>query len=203
MAESWESRKKRLERIREGFPQSLRGIPIRYVEDVAALSVEGLQALELAYQKEPVNIPRALGYLRSNLFISLEELQKRAKPMKAGRKSLEEANSSSDDSKTLLLSKVAPSKKDQERLGQLLSACYPGMPAVTAESMAASEVMKEALAVVTTTREAIESSHAQSDFVILSLLKLFIESKKQVQEIIRNTPALQKAFEQSNIAVDQ
>jgi hypothetical protein len=198
MAESWESRKKRLEQIREGFPEGLRGIPIRYVEDVAGLSEAGLQALDMAFRKEPVHIPRALEYLRNNLFISLEELQKRAKPPKLGRKPFAET-SSSLESPNFPLSL----KKDQERLAQLLLACYPGMPLVTAESMAGSEVMKEALAVVTTTREAVESAHAQSDFVILSLLQLFIESRKQILEIIRNTPAFQNALELSHIVVDQ
>jgi hypothetical protein len=198
MAESWESRKKRLELIREGFPEGLRGIPIRYVEDVAGLSEAGLQALDMAFRKEPVHIPRALEYLRNNLFISLEELQKRAKPPKLGRKPLAEPSPASESSK------ITPaSKKDQEKLAQLLLSCYPSMPLVTAESMAGSEVMKEALAVVITTREAIESGHAQSDFVILSLLQLFIESRKQILEIIRNTPAFQKALELSHIVVDQ
>ncbi len=197
MAESWESRKKKLEQIRAGFPEGLRGIPIRYVEDVAGLSEAGLQALDMAFRKEPVHIPRALEYLRNNLFISLEELQKRAKPPKLGRKPLAEAGSSFEGT-----SISSSTKKDQERLAQLLLACYPTMPAVTAESMASSDVMSEALAVVTTTREAIESDHAQSDFVILSLLQLFIESKKQIAEIIRNAPAFQKAIELSNITVD-
>lgn len=199
MAESWESRKKRLEQIRKGFPEGLRGIPIRYVEDVAGLSEAGLQALDMAFQKEPVHIPRALEYLRNNLFISLEELQKRAKPPKLGRKPMATTPDSSSKGTGIPNS----SKKDQERLAQLLLACYPTMPLVTAESMAGSDVMKEALAVVTTTREAIESNHAQSDFVILSLLRLFIESKKQIVEIIRNTPAFLKALELSNITVDQ
>ena len=203
MAELWEARRKRLELVREGFPESLHGVPIRYVEDVAGLSETGLKALAQAYKKEPIHIPKALDYLRNSLFISLEELIENSRPSKPGRKPLERPKTFSNSSANPFSSKANPSKQDLEKLTELLIACYPSMPPVSAESMAGSEVMKEALAVVTATREAIESGHAQADFVILSLLRLFMESKKQVLEIIRNNPAFQKALEQSRISLDE
>jgi hypothetical protein len=81
-------------------------------------------------------------------------------------------------------------------------ACYPGMPEISANAMAQADVMREALKVIAATREAIESNHAQSDFVILSLFKLFSQSKKQVLEIIQGNPAFKKAFEGSRIALE-
>jgi len=86
MSESWESRRNRLVKVRAGFSESLRNIPLRYVEDVAGLSPEALRALERAYQVEPVNIPRAIQYIRENLVLSVEDLREFARPEKPGPK---------------------------------------------------------------------------------------------------------------------
>ena len=204
MSESWESRKKKLLKVREGFSESLRNIPLRYVEDVAGLSLDSLRALERAYQAEPVSIPRALQYIRENLVLCVEDLREFARPEKPGPKpeetDIQASNASIARSKT---ESIISDQRDIWALAEVLMTCYPGMPKVSAEAMAASDVMSEALRVVTATREARESYHAQSDFVILSLYQLFSQSKKQILEIIRSNSAFQKALENSRIFLDQ
>ena len=204
MSESWESRRKRLVKVREGFSESLRNIPLRYVEDVAGLSPDALRALDRAYQAEPVNIPRAIQYIRENLVLSVEDLREFAKPEKPGPKpggtEIQDLNASITKLKT---ASITPDKRDIQALAEVLMMCYPSMPKVSAGAMAASDVMSEALRVVTATREAKESYHAQSDFVILTLLQLFSQSKKQIFETIQSNSVFQKALENSGISLDQ
>jgi hypothetical protein len=199
----WLPRKNRSLKVREGFPESLRDIPLRYVEGVAVLSPDSLSALDQAYRIEKVNIPRALQYIRTHPIINIEDLIEFARPEKRGPKSKSERTSNlSHTPQQNELTVSFPDDRDIQSLSGLLVACYPGMPKVTADAMAASEVMKEALKVVAATREALESDHARSDFVILSLFQLFSQSKKKVLEIIQGNPAFQKAFEQSRVALD-
>ena len=204
MTESWDAKKKRLLKVREGFPESLRETPLRYVEDVAGLSQDALRALDRAYHVEPVNIPRALQYIRENLVLSVEDLCEFARPEKPGPKkggSDAPGGTNVTFSRQKVIPSSEPDRKDIQALAKLLIACYPSMPEVTASAMAASDVMKEALNVVASAREAIESDHAQSDFVILSLFQLFAQLNKQILEIIQGNPAFLKALEQSKVAL--
>jgi len=155
MSESWESRRKRLLKVREGFSESLRNIPLRYVEDVAGLSSDALRALDRAYQVEPVNIPRAIQYIRENLVLSVEDLREFAKPEKPGPKSGgKEIQVISASIAKPIAASFTPDKRDIQALAEVLMMCYPSMPKVSADAMAASDVMSEALRVVTATREA-------------------------------------------------
>ena len=199
----WLPRKKRSLKVREGFPESLRDIPLRYVEGVAVLSPDSLSALDQAYRIEKVNIPRALQYIREHPVINIEDLIEFARPEKRGPKSKSAGISQfSPSPQQNEMPVISPDDRDIQSLSGLLVACYPGMPKVSADAMAASDVMQEALKVVAATREAMESDHARSDFVILSLFQLFTQSKKKVLEIIQGNPAFQKAFDQSRVALD-
>lgn len=201
----WDVRKNRSDKICEGFPESLREIPVRYREAVGRLSPDALRALDRAYRVEKINIPRALKYMRENLVLSVEDMIEFARPEKPGPKTggADKPGESKDAvSQPVPIPAIKPSEKDIQTLASLLMACYPGMPEVSANAMAQADVMCEALKVVAATREAIESNHAQSDFVILSLFKLFSQSKKQVLEIIQGNPAFKKAFESSRIALE-
>ena len=178
---------------------------MRYREAVGRLSPDALRALDRAYRVEKINIPRALKYMRENLVLSVEDMIEFARPEKPGPKTggADKPGESKDAvSQPVPIPAIKPSEKDIQTLASLLMACYPGMPEVSANAMAQADVMCEALKVVAATREAIESNHAQSDFVILSLFKLFSQSKKQVLEIIQGNPAFKKAFESSRIALE-
>jgi hypothetical protein len=56
MSESWESRRKRLVKVREGFSESLRNISLRYVEDETRLSLDALRALDRAYKGSNIEV---------------------------------------------------------------------------------------------------------------------------------------------------
>lgn len=199
----WLPRKNRSLKVREGFPVSLRDIPLRYVEGVAGLSPDSLNALDQAYRIEKVNIPRALQFIRENQMISIQALCEFARPEKRGPK--RGAAETAKDKPFFQQREVpgfVPNERDIQILAGLLTVCYPSMPKVSADAMAASEVMQESLNVVSATREALESDHARSDFVILSLFQLFTHSKKKVLEIIQGNPAFQRALEQSKVALD-
>jgi hypothetical protein len=183
----WDTRRNKLIKVRESLPESLRDIPFRYVRDVAGLSADALRALDRAYRVEKVNIPRALQYLRETLVISVEDMIELARPDKRGPKPSEsqaaiaQAPSSAGSSEF----QINASEEDLEKLTTILKRCYPSMPAITAKAMARSDVMREALAVVTTTRLAISSDHAKSDFIMLTLLTLFSESQKHIHALIQ------------------
>jgi hypothetical protein len=190
-------------KFREGLPESLRKIPLRYVDDVTGLSTESLRALDRAYRVEELDIPRALQYIRENLILSVEDLREFARLEEHGPETGEaETSEDTPSSQQKETPDFFPDERDIQSLARYLMECYPGMPEVSANAMAASDVMKEALKVVTSTREAIESDHARSDFVILSLFQLFTQSKKSVLEIIQGTPAFKKALDQSKVALD-
>ena len=76
------------------------------------------------------------------------------------------------------------------------------MPRQSASALAESEVMQEAVSVVTAVRLAVESNNAKSDFVILSLFGLISATKKKLSEIIQSNPAFLKAIENSGIALE-
>jgi hypothetical protein len=195
----WDQRKKRLLKSREGLPESLREIPLRYVEDVAGLSADALRALDRVYCIEPVNIPRALKYIRENLVLSVEDMLEFSKPEKPGPSPKKVPVQVTLAPPPIVPSSPVPEEIDTQTLARLLQLCYPSMPEVTTIALAGSDVMSESLMVVAATRKAIESDHAKSDFVILSLLQLFASSKNQVFEIIRRNPAFLKALEQSQL----
>jgi hypothetical protein len=199
----WDQRKKRLLKSREALPESLREIPLRYVEDVAGLSADALRALDRVYSIEPVNIPRALKYLRENLVLSIDDMLEFSKPEKPGPKNVAEPPVEVTPAPPPIVpSSPDPEEIDTQTLARLLQSCYPNMLDVPAFALAESDVMSEALMVVAATRKAIESEHAKSDFVILSLLHLFAKSKKQVFEKIQGNPAFLKALENSKVALD-
>jgi hypothetical protein len=76
------------------------------------------------------------------------------------------------------------------------------MPVSSAGGLAKSEVMREAIRVVTAVRLALESNHAKSDFVILALFGLFRTTKIQLQEIVQSNPAYLQAIKQSGITLE-
>lgn len=194
---------------------------MRCVEDVARLSEESRRALIRALQIESINIPRALKYLRENLVISVEDMIDVARIERPGPKRIPPEIQTTTDSEqlpaatdidpeptpvttdTAASSRSAPAEEDIQTLMNLLMECYPSMQPITARSLAASDVLVEALNVVTATRLARESSHAKSDFVILPLLKLFVDSYRQVHAIVKDNPAFTKALAHSKIALEQ
>ena len=131
---------------------------MRYREAVGRLSPDTLRALDRAYRVEKINIPRTLKYMRENLVLSVEDMIEFARPEKPGPKAgRADALGNSKDAAFQQAPDpgIKPNEKDIQTVARLLMACYPGMPEISANAMAQADVMREALKVITATREAI------------------------------------------------
>ena len=107
-----------------------------------------------------------------------------------------------NSSQVMQSTKVSLDPQDIQVIISILTTCYPSMPRQSASALAESEVMREAVSVVTAVRLAVESNNAKSDFVILSLFGLISATKKKLSEIIQSNPAFLKAIENSGIALE-
>lgn len=107
-----------------------------------------------------------------------------------------------NSSQVMQSTKVSLDHQDIQVIISILTTCYPSMPRQSASALAESEVMREAVSVVTAVRLAVESNNAKSDFVILSLFGLISATKKKLSEIIQSNPAFLKAIENSGIALE-
>ena len=278
MAETYDERMERIRRKKEGLPDALKGIPVRYIEDVYDLSYEAKAILIEALSKGPIVISRALEYFQKTFSLNADDLLNAAKPKKPGPQAKEEfkgmvneeevipqnnptqnvlSKSSAEthddihedentvpvplqnNSPTVLLqgtsqgnteedtqgagdetkllstdrkatnstrvtqsAEVSIDPRDIQAITSILTTCYPSMPQSSARALAESDVMREAVYVVTTVRLAVDSNNAKSDFVILSLYGLINDTKKKLGEIIRGNPVLLKAIENSGIALE-
>jgi len=214
MTENYDQKKARQLRIRETLPTELKDIPLCYVEDVAEISPQAKQILIDALAKEPINIARALEYFQNTFVLSLDDLLKVARPRKRGPQQAEgdqdqqqeeaevPCNTPGADPLPETLPAATLDPRDIQTLTEILIKCYPSMPVASAGGLAKSEVMQEAIRVVVAVRLALESNHAKSDFVILTLFGLFRATKIQLQEIVQGNPAYLQAIKQSGIALE-
>lgn len=174
---------KRRRQIRESLPAPLNEMPLRHVDSVHALP-ERQQAVLAA-----VLARRGVQFLGDCLTI-----------LKSSGESIE----SEDD----LIERLQPTRKpyreqglrqstveDRDHLAKLLRTCYPDMPESSARALAASEVMSASLAVVTSTRQALEG--AKSDFVVTALYSLLEERLHALEQMMGSNPAFVKAIQRS------
>ncbi|HEY5157086.1 MAG TPA: hypothetical protein VII93_03885 [Anaerolineales bacterium] len=214
MTENYDQKKARQLRIRETLPAELKEIPLCYVEDVAEISPQAKQTLIDALAKGPINIACALEYFQNTFVLNADDLLEVAKPKKRGPLQAEgdqdqqkeaavvPCNAPSADSSPAIPPTATLDPRDIHTLTEILIKCYPSMPVSSAGGLAKSEVMREAIRVVEAVRLALESSHAKSDFVILTLFGLFRTTKAQLQEIVQGNPVYLQAIKQSGITLE-
>jgi hypothetical protein len=87
--------------------------------------------------------------------------------------------------------------EDLQTLVAILLRCYPGMPPQSASALASSEVLSETLAVAHSLRLALDSGHANSDFVIIVLYQLLEQTRERLVATIRSNPAFLWAVQSS------
>lgn len=214
-----------LENKRARLPESLRDIPLTDVEAVASLPVIFQKPLADAYAMQKIDLSRAINYIKTsnNLFFSPEEIIEAARaedsaPVSAGAETkdavpqpIPAAPSSEVESfhswqpvemqpvptmtPQLRQTVVQPTQEDLDRLTHLLMTGFPDMPRVSAEALADADLLSEVLAVVAATRLALHSKNASSEFLLMTLLFLFDQSTKEIQEIILGKPAIKKLIE--------
>jgi hypothetical protein len=214
MTENYDQKKARQLRIRESLPADLKEIPLCYVEDVVEISPQAKQTLIDALAKGPINIACALEYFQNTFVLNADDLLEVARPKKRGPHQTEgdhyphsdeaiaPCNTQTVDSSPVIPPTATLDPRDIQTLTEILIKCYPSMPVSSAGGLAKSEVMREAIRVVTAVRLALESNHAKSDFVILALFGLFRTTKIQLQEIVQSNPAYLQAIKQSGITLE-
>ncbi len=181
MSETYQSKRERRQRMLEALPAELREhVSLRNVEAVAALSSQAQLRLFEAIQAGLTRLPRAIEQLRKDPQTSVADLLNPPTQV--------EAVSAIQPVQTAIAQTVA----DQ------IQECFPDMPRVSAEALAEADVMQVVRSVAETHQRVFRSNHIKTDFVMLTLHGLMLQTLEQLEEIIEETPALRQAFEQTN-----
>ncbi len=123
MSETYQSKRERWQRMQEALPADLRPhVSLRNVEAVSALSPKAQARLAEAIRAGLKRLPRAIEQLKENADTPLAEL---LNPTQVA------------DTQP----KMELSKNIKEELADLVQACYPDMPRVSAEALTEAEAM--------------------------------------------------------------
>ena len=181
MSESYQSKQERRQRLSESLPEALRPhVSVRNIEAVAGLSPQAQARLLEAIQAGLKRLPRAIEQLRANPETSVADLlDPPVQPEIA-----------------------LPARSDSSSIGQevadLIQECFPDMPRLSAEALADADVMQVVRSVAETHQQVFESDHIKTDFVMLTVYGLMLQTLERLEEIIEETPALRQAFEKNN-----
>lgn len=178
MTETYDAKLKRRLRVRSGFPPALQQVPVRYVDDIAALSQN---------QQELLCEALATGTK------SLRQILKRLKEL-GGNATIQLLLKNDDGS-----IQASFDREDIEVLADILDQCFPGMPLNSATALAESPVMVEALQITKDLRVAMESENSKSDFVIVALYAAIKYAKKNIEDKIQSNPAFLQTVRTSGL----
>ena len=181
MSETYQSKRERWQRMKEALPTDLRPhVSLRNVEAVSALSPKAQARLAEAIRAGLKRLPRAIEQLRANADTPVDEL---LNPTRL----------------TNTQSHVEISANLQSELADLVQACYPDMPRVSAEALAEAEAMQVARKVAEAFGAMFASSHLKADFVLVVLYALISQSLDCLETLIADTPAAQQVLAQSDL----
>jgi len=184
MSETYQSKRERWQRMLESLPEGLRGhVSLRNVEAVSALTPQAQERLEEAIQSGLKRIPRAVEQLRTNPNTSVADLL--IPP-------------------TQFVAEPPQPEPEfpghiQKQLADLIQACFPDMPRISAEALANSDVMDVARNVAQAHDRLFKSNHVRTDFVMMVLHSLMRQTLERLEEVIEATPALRHNFNQSQL----
>ncbi len=194
MAEDYQSKKERWQRLRENFPTPLQNIALSSVDAIASLQEVALLLLAEVIDKIE-SLPKAI--LLLDIFPDIDEESLLQLVNATGKTSWKAIKSPTVEKRPALQKPAQASMEDILSLADLLQNFYTRMPRTAAESLASSSAMKDALNIVRSVRIAREETN--SDFVTLCLYGLFKESKKLLAEDIKANPSFLNAARQSNL----
>jgi len=180
-------REHRLKLVEQLPPALHRKISLRNIEAFAALPDQARQTLEKAVQSGLTQIPNAIRLLKDNPLLSVEDLHTEA----PGPETPAESPNTEAPGPETTPSLETP---DAEALAALLRSRLPSMPETAARALAQSPSMADVLNVQIAVRQAMESPHLRSDFVLASLYGLLQSSLTQLEALIATNPAYQKAL---------
>src|SRR5271157_363448 len=168
--ETYDKKLNRRLKTRTNFPLALQQVPIRYVDEISALT-----------DRQQELLMEALGNGKS-VRQTLPKLQN------LGDEATIELLTKADPASISQTSQVVDAE-DIEVLTNILGDCFPGVPSVSTVALAESPVMAEALQIVKALRLAMESQNFSSDFVVVSLYAVIKYVKKTIEDKIQSNPA--------------
>jgi len=181
MTENYQAKRERWQRLLASLPAGLREhVSLRNVESVAALTPPAQQRLLEAIQAGLKRLPRAVDQLRVNPDTPVEELLNPAVTPTAETQP-----------------EISQEVKDE--LAGLVQLCFPDMPRVSAEALVEAEVMEAARRTAQAHHVLLQSDHLRTDFVMLVVYGLMRQSLERLEETIKQAPAIQQAFLQSDL----
>jgi hypothetical protein len=182
MSETYQSKRERWQRMQEALPADLRPhVSLRNVEAVSGLSPKAQARLAEAIQAGLKRLPRAIEQLKENADTPLVEL---LNPTQIAYTQIQGAFS----------------KDVQGELADLVQACYPDMPRISAEALAEAEAMQVAGKVAEALETMFSSRHLKADFVLVVLYALISQSLERLETLIADTPAVQQVLAQSDLS---
>ena len=187
--ENYDAKLNRRLKVRSKFPIVLQQVPVHYVDEISALSPRHRDLLieAMAKKKSIRQILSKLKKLGEEATIELL-LVNDDSPSISSPTSLNTSNVSQRSD-----------KEDVEALTDIIDECFPGMPPSSAQALAESPVMAEALQIVKDLRVAQESQNFNSDFVVVTLYAVIKYVKKNIEDKIRSNPAFLQTVRSSGL----
>ena len=177
MSETYQS--KRWQRLLEALPPGLREhVSLRNVEAVAALPSLAQERLGEAIEAGLKRLPRAVEQLKLDPNTSIADLLNPPAPADAEQ----------------------PSELSQQihnELADFVQMSFPDMPRISAEALANADVMDVARQIIQVHHNLFDSSHLQTDFVMVVVYALVRQALERLEEIIADTPACRQTIHQS------
>jgi hypothetical protein len=184
MSETYQSKRERRQRILAALPAELRPhVSLRNVEAVNALTPRAQIRLTEAVQAGLKRLPRAIEQLKANPDTPLSELV--------------------DTVQTTTPQTQAQEKLSEELLGELadlIQACYPDMPRLSAEALVEAESMQVAGEVAQAFGAMFSSKHLKADFVLVTMYALVAGALEHLETLIAESPAAQGVLAQSDLS---
>jgi hypothetical protein len=186
MSETYQSKRERWQRLKEALPASLRPhVSLRNVEAVSSLSIDAQFRLLEAIQAGLKRLPRAIEQLKANPDTPVSDLlnpaQAATNPTQAGPQ-------------------TEVSQEIRNELADLVQACYPDMPRLSAEALAEAEAMQGAGEVAQALGNLFNSEHLKVDFVLVTLYALIAGTLERFETLISESPAAQQVLAQSDLS---
>ena len=184
MSETYQSKRERRQRILANLPADLRPhVSLRNVEAVSGLTSEAQTRLAEAIQAGLKRLPRAIEQLKADPDTPVSEL---LNPVQASQ------NRSQPQGEL--------SKEIRNELADLVQACYPDMPRLSAEALIEAEAMQVAGEVARAFGAMFTSEHLKADFVLVVLYALVAGALERLETLIADTPAAQQVLAQSDLS---
>ncbi len=186
MSETYQSKRERWQRMQEALPADLRPhVSLRNVEAVAGLSPQAQTRLTEAIQAGLKRLPRAIEQLKANPDTPVSEL-------------LNPAQTATSPTQAQPQSEL--SQKIRNELADLVQACYPDMPRLSAEALVEAEAMQVAGEVAQALVNLFNSEHLKADFVLVTLYALVAGTLERLETLIAESPAAQGVLAQSDLS---